>query len=74
MRPLRTVAPADLARRVAAGIGMAEVGGLEQRTEAVAECVEENAVLARALEAQVARLEHALVPVLEQRAARRRPS
>jgi hypothetical protein len=69
--PLRNPTPVDLARRLAVGIGLTEVRALEQRVAAVAECVAENSLLARALEAQVARLEAALVPVLEKRSARR---
>ena len=72
--PLRTVAPVELARRVAVGIGLAEVRDLEQRLALVAEQVEENAVLGRGLEAQVTRLEQALVPVLARRARRTRDS
>lgn len=66
--PLRTVAPVELARRIAVGIGLAEVRDLEQRLAVVAEQVDENAVLGRALTAQVTRLEQALVPVLARRA------
>jgi len=69
--PLRTAAPVQLARRVVVGIGLAEVHDLEQRLASVAECIEENGRLAGGLEAQVGRVEQALVPVLEQRARRR---
>ena len=57
-----------MARRVAVGIGLAEVRDLEQRVGSVGEQVEENALLARRLEAQVSRLEPPLVPVLAARA------
>ncbi|MGI8645480.1 MAG: hypothetical protein ACR2JD_04065 [Nocardioides sp.] len=69
--PLRTAAPEQLARRVVVGIGLAEVRDLEQRLADVAECIDENGRLAVGLEAQVRRVERALVPVLEQRARRR---
>jgi len=70
--PLRTLAPVELVRRIAVGIGLAEVRELEQRLTVVAEQVEENAVLGRSLEAQVTRLEQALVPVLMRRVRRYR--
>jgi hypothetical protein len=70
-RPLRVADPVQLARRVVVGVGLAAVRDLEQRVAAVAEEVEENSLLARGLEAQVERLERALVPVLQRRADRR---
>lgn len=72
--PLRTVAPVELARRVALGIGLAEVRELEQRLALVGEQVEENTALGRGLESQVGRLEQALVPVLTRHARRSRDS
>jgi hypothetical protein len=68
------VAPVELARRVALGIGLAEVRELEQRLALVAEQVEENTALSTGLERQVGRLEQALVPVLARRARRSRDS
>ena len=70
-RPLGVADPVQLARRVVVGIGLAEVRALEQRVATVAEEVEENTLLARGLEAQVSRLEQALVPLLQRRADRR---
>ena len=65
---LRRVDAAAVARRVAVGIGLADVRALEARVASVGEQLEENALLARGLEEQVHRLETALVPVLEARA------
>lgn len=70
--PMRTIPPVQLARRVVIGIGLAELRDIEERLSAVAEGVEENVALGRALEAQVTRLEQALVPALVRRAKRQR--
>ena len=56
-----------VARRVVVGIGLADVRELEARVADVAEHLDENARLARGLEAQLQRLEKGLVPVLEAR-------
>ncbi len=65
---LRRADAVAVARRVAVGIGLADVRALEARVASVGEQLEENALLARGLEEQVRRLETALVPVLEARA------
>ena len=65
---LRRTDAVAVARRVAVGIGLADVRALEARVASVGEQLEENALLARGLEEQVRRLEVALVPVLEARA------
>lgn len=71
--PLRTLPPVQLARRVAIGIGLADVRDLEERLASVVEAADENTVLARPLAEQVARLEQSLVPLLRRRAKRPRP-
>ena len=68
--PLRTLPPVQLARRVAIGIGLADVRDLEDRLASVIEAAEENAALARPLVEQVTRLEQLLVPMLRRRAKR----
>ena len=65
---LRRADAVAVARRLAVGIGVADVRALEARVASVGEQLEENALLARPLEEQVRRLEAALVPVLEARA------
>ena len=65
---LRRADAVAVARRVAVGIGLADVRALEARVASVGEQFQENALLARTLEEQVRRLEAALVPVLEARA------
>lgn len=65
---LRRADAVAVARRVAVGIGLADVRALEARVASVGEQFEENALLARRLEEQVRRLESGLVPVLEARA------
>lgn len=64
------ISPAELARRVAAGIGLAQVRELETLLESVSTSATENAELARHLERQVGDLEAALVPILRARSAR----
>lgn len=59
--------PLDAARRVATGIGLREVLGLERAVDAVAEGVEENAALEVPLGRRIAELEQALAPLLEHR-------
>jgi hypothetical protein len=65
---VRRVDAVAVARRVAVGIGLADVRALEARVAAVGEQLAENELLARRLDEQVRRLETALVPVLEARA------
>lgn len=65
---LRRVDAVAVARRVAVGIGLADVRALEARLASVGEQLAENELLARRLDEQVRRLETALVPVLEARA------
>ena len=65
---LRRVDAVAVARRVAVGIGLADVRALEARVASVGEQLAENELLARRLDEQVRRLETALVPVLESRA------
>lgn len=57
----------DLARRVAAGIGLDEVIELRRRVDDLAEAVAENAALEEPLKARVADLERALIGPLEHR-------
>ena len=65
---LRRADAVAVARRVAVGIGLADVRALEARVASVGEQLDENALLAQPLEEQVRRLEASLVPVLEARA------
>jgi len=59
------------ARQVGRAAGVLVVRDLFRRVEAVAEAAAENAPLDRAAEQQIARLEAALVPLLEGDAASR---
>ncbi len=52
-------------RRVESGIGLDELDGVERRLVPVEEAVAENSALAAPLTRHVARLEAALLPVLE---------
>ncbi|MEO5852558.1 MAG: hypothetical protein ABIQ15_08600 [Nocardioides sp.] len=71
--PLRTLPPVQLARRVAIGIGLADVRDLEDRLAGVIEAADENTALERPLAEQVTRLEQSLVPLLRRRAKRQLP-
>lgn len=57
----------ELARRVAAGIGLDEVIELRRRVDELAEAVAENAALEEPLKERVADLERALIGPLEHR-------
>lgn len=70
--PLRTLPPVQLARRVAIGIGLADVRELEERLAVVVEAARENAALAQPLEEHITRLEQSLVPMLRRRGKRQR--
>lgn len=65
--PLSVIAPTELARRVAAGIGLAQVRELEALVDSVSTSTNENTELGRHLERQIRELEVALVPVLKAR-------
>lgn len=62
---------AAAAARAAESTGLAEVRVLERRLARVEEALVENAALAVPLEAHLARLEAALLPLLERAAPRR---